>query len=337
MPPIKEKPSWQDALSDLITDPKELLNLLELDPALLSAANAAARVFPLKVPRGFVANMQKGNPHDPLLKQVLPLGAELNHVSGYDLDPLQEITMNPIPGLLHKYHGRVLVTLTSACAVHCRYCFRRHFPYQENNPGTSGWEKIFSYIRADQRISEVILSGGDPLAVSDKLLKLFSDQLSLIPQVKRLRIHTRIPIVLPERITAELLEWLTQLKLNPVMVVHMNHPNEMSEAVKLALLQLRQAGITVLNQTVLLKGINDEPNTLCALSETLFAAGVLPYYLHVLDKIQGAAHFDMELDRARALHAAMTQSLPGYLVPRLVCEEPGELSKTLLSTALYTG
>lgn len=328
---MKEKQAWQEALSDLITDPKELLTLLELDPNLLDLSLAAAHDFPLKVPRGFVARMQKGNPDDPLLKQILPLGVELNIAPGYSADPLSEIEVNPVSGLLHKYHGRVLVTLTSACAVHCRYCFRRHFPYENNNPGTHGWKNIFNYIKADNSISEVILSGGDPLSVSDKLLKSFSEQLALIPHVKRLRIHTRLPIVLPERITHELIEWITHLPFQFVMVVHANHPQEINVEVKQALLQLRKTEMQLLNQSVLLKGVNDDVNTLALLSETLFSAGVLPYYLHVLDKVQGAAHFDMARDNALKLHAALNKKLPGYLVPRLVCEEPGRSSKTLLS------
>lgn len=332
---LKEKQLWQEALSDLITDPKELLTILELDPALLDAAYAAARAFPLKVPRGFVARMQKGNPQDPLLMQVLPLGIELDATAGYELDPLQEDKSNPIPGLLHKYHGRVLVTLTSACAVHCRYCFRRHFPYAENNPGRFGWEKIFSYIRENNTISEVILSGGDPLSVGDNLLKLFTDQLQTIPHVKRLRIHTRVPVVLPERITQSFIAWITQLKLDSVIVIHANHPNEISGDVKQALLTLRQKGVQILNQTVLLKNINDNVATLVELSESLFAAGVLPYYLHVLDKVQGAAHFDLDGKIATELHAGMMTKLPGYLVPRLVCEEPGMYSKTLLPSNLW--
>lgn len=328
MSALQRKWSWQEALSDLITDPKELLALLELDTALLPAAELAAQSFPLKVPRGYLARMQKGNPDDPLLQQILPLGLELSTLwAGYDTDPLQESRANPIPGLLHKYHGRVLITLTSACAIHCRYCFRRHFPYKENNPGKSGWEKIFAYIKHDTSISEVILSGGDPLAVSDALLKNFSDELSLISHVNILRLHTRFPVVLPERITAELLQWLTQLKLTPVIVLHVNHPNEINAPVRDALLILRQAGIQVLNQAVLLKGINDSAETLIALSQTLFSAGVLPYYLHRLDKVQGAAHFDVDLARAQELHAAIRNKLPGYLVPRLAWEEPGGQSK----------
>jgi EF-P beta-lysylation protein EpmB len=337
MSALKNKHLWQEALSDLITDPEELLTSLELDPALLDRARAAARAFPLKVTRGFAARMQKGNPDDPLLLQVLPLGMELNDMPGYTSDPLQEINVNPIPGLLHKYDGRVLVTLTSACAVHCRYCFRRHFPYEDNNPGMGGWEKIFAYIKQDKSISEVILSGGDPLSASDRLLKLFTDQLLQIPHVKRLRIHTRLPVVLPERITEDFIHWISHIPFDKIMVIHVNHPNEINDDVRQAMQGLRNAGIHLLNQTVLLKRVNNNVNTLRTLSEVLFSAGVLPYYLHTLDKVHGASHFDITLREAQELYAGMIKKLPGYLVPRLVCEEPGMSSKTLLSTVLYTG
>lgn len=323
------KHAWQEELSDLITDPKELIELLDLDPALLDEAIAAARIFPLKVPRSFVAQMQKGNSNDPLLKQVLPLGMELIETPGYEKDPLKEANANPVSGLLHKYHGRVLVTLTSACAVHCRYCFRRYFPYDDNNPGKRGWEKIFSYIEQDETITEVILSGGDPLAVSDKLLKMFTDELEKIPHVKRLRIHTRLPIVLPQRITAEFISWISQLRFHVVLVVHTNHPQEISEEVKLALTKLRQSNVMLLNQSVLLKDVNDEVETLAALSEILFASGVLPYYLHLLDKVQGAAHFAVSDQRIAELYAQLQQRLPGYLVPKMAYEEAGMTSKTL--------
>jgi len=333
--PAKAKQRWQEALSDLITDPRELFKLLDLDPALLDASFAAAREFPLKVPRNFVARIQKGNIHDPLLRQILPLGAELNKTLGYEADPLHEANVNPIPGLLHKYYGRVLVTLTSACAVHCRYCFRRYFPYDENNPGTSGWEKIFSYLKFNTSINEVILSGGDPLAVSDKLLASFVTQLSLISNIKRLRFHTRLPIVMPERITDEFVNWLSQIKMDVIIVVHANHPNEINNEVKKSFLKLRDAKIVLLNQSVLLKNLNDDVDTLKELSETLFSAGVLPYYLHILDKVQGAAHFDIPLEKAFALHAELSKCLSGYLVPKLVCEEPGAPAKTLLSIGSY--
>lgn len=328
--PNKDRQRWQQALMDLVTDPKELLALLELDPSLLEAAERAVRLFPLKVPRGYIARMQKGNPDDPLLRQVLPLQEELLIVPGYERDPLQELEKNPIPGLLHKYHDRVLVTLTGVCAVHCRYCFRRYFPYEENNPGRHGWEKIFNYIQNNTNITEVILSGGDPLAVSDQLLTSFTQQLKAIKHIKRLRIHTRLPIVLPERITEGFVQWIQQLSLPLSIVVHANHPQEINHEVHTAIATLRRAGVHVFNQSVLLKDINDDADTLIKLSEALYTAGIIPYYLHVNDKVQGAAHFDLPLERALALHTEMTKRLPGYLVPRLVREDPGMPAKTLL-------
>ena len=327
---MNTKHSWQKALSDLVTDPEELLNLLELDKSLLNEAKKASQKFPLMVTKNFIARMEKGNPRDPLLLQVLPLGIELQEHENYHADPLEEKNANPIPGLLHKYQGRILLTLTSACAVHCRYCFRRNFPYEENNPGTKGWELIFDYIRKDGEITEVILSGGDPLVMSDKLLKSFCDKLSGISHVKRLRFHTRVPVVLPERITEEFTNWISELPFDVVIVIHMNHPREMNDDVKTAMLALRKAGATMLNQSVLLKDINDDAEVLKELSESLFAAGVLPYYLHVLDKVQGTAHFDMKEDHALNLHAELMQTLPGYLVPKLAREEAGKTSKTIL-------
>lgn len=332
---ISPKLSWQKSLSELITDPKELLTFLELDLGLLDSAYQAAAIFPLKITRQFAARIQKGNPDDPLLKQVLPLGIELDLVPGYETDPLQELKMNPIPGLLHKYQGRVLVTLTSACAIHCRFCFRRHFPYAENNPGRFGWEKIFAYIEKDSSIHEVILSGGDPLTVNDSLLSLFTEQLNRFPHIKVLRIHTRIPIVLPERITDELISWIKQLKQKLVVVIHANHPQEINLDVNIALQRLHQAGVHLLNQFVLLRGINDDVNVLATLSQILFDADVLPYYLHILDKIQGAAHFDLPLAEAQRLHTQLTQRLPGYLVPRLVGEKAGALAKKIFSGGLF--
>ena len=328
------KQLWQEAMSNLITDPEELLRLLQLDPALLPAAKAAARLFPLRIPRGFASRMEVGNPHDPLLRQMLPLGDELLAVPGYVSDPLGEEEVNPVPGLLHKYPSRVLVTLTSACAVHCRYCFRRHFPYADNNPGRTGWQKIIDYIQADERINEVILSGGDPLSVNDHLLKQFTDKLITVPHVSRLRLHTRLPVVLPERITDELIAWTDDLPLRLVIVFHVNHAQEIDLNVRQALAKLHRPNITLLNQSVLLKGVNDDAKVLADLSEALFSLAVLPYYLHVLDKVAGAAHFDVPLETAQHLHRELAKILPGFLVPRLVCEQAGEMSKTLLSTGL---
>lgn len=326
--------TWQASLRDMITDPQLLFAELHLDPSLLESAIAAAQAFPLRATRSFVSRMKKGDLNDPLLKQILPLGIELTSSPGYEKDPLQEVKANPIPGLLHKYRGRVLVTLTSACPIHCRFCFRRHFPYAENNPGKTGWEKIFNYIEKNDTISEVILSGGDPLTVTDALLKAFTDGLASIPHLKRLRIHTRVPIVLPDRITDEFIAWARQLKQKLIIVTHCNHPQEINEEVRTTLDKLKKAQITLLNQSVLLKGVNDDLKTLITLQETLFDAGILPYYLHALDKVQGSSHFDLNLDIAKKLHTELINHLPGYLVPRFVCEIAGKPSKTLLSSAI---
>lgn len=321
---------WKMSLKEAITDPKVLLDLLELDTNQLPELQKSAELFALKVPRGFVARMEKGNLSDPLLQQILPMVAEQLTVAGYSTDPLQETQYNRLPGLLHKYHGRVLLTFTGVCGVNCRYCFRRHFAYEENNPGHAGWQKALEYIAQDQTITEVILSGGDPLIANDATLAAFSRELTAISHVKRLRIHSRMPIVVPERMTPELLDALTAPQFKTVLVVHANHPREINQEVIDALQATRSAGWTLLNQAVLLKSINDDIETLVALSEQLFAAGVLPYYLHVLDKVQGAAHFDLPRETALALHNAMAARLSGYLVPKLVCEQPGALAKTAI-------
>lgn len=316
----------------MVTCPDELFDLLHLDKQALPEARAAVALFPLRVTHSFIERMEKGNLQDPLLLQVLPLGQELQTVPGYTKDPLNENAANPIPGLLHKYKSRVLITLTSACAIHCRYCFRRSFPYQENTPGRKGWKALFDYIRQDTAINEVILSGGDPLAVNDAYLSEFTNTLQTIAHIKRLRLHTRLLVVLPERATSALLQWLKTLTIKPIIVIHVNHPNEINQTVSEALALLKQAGATLLNQSVLLKGVNDNEEILIQLSEKLFQCDVLPYYLHTLDKINGAAHFECSLEKAKQLHASMKRSLPGYLVPRLVTEVAGELSKTWVSS-----
>lgn len=324
------KEAWQQALSDLITDTAELFSALKLNESELPEALLAARDFQLKIPRKMLSRIEKGNPYDPVLWQFLPHALELQKVAGYSDDPLQESDSNPLPGLLHKYQSRVLITLTSACAVHCRYCFRRAFPYEENNPGKKGLEKIVNYLANHAEINEVILSGGDPLTVSDQLLYFLSEKLRGLPHIKRLRIHSRLPIVLPERITEGFLAWIDSLSIPLVMVLHANHPNEIDNEVVVALQRLNKLNVTLLNQTVLLKNINDNANVLRDLSEKLFAAKVLPYYLHVLDKVAGTAHFDVSLDKARSLHVELQSLLPGFLVPRLTQEIPGQLSKTWL-------
>ena len=319
--------SWQQELAAAITDPRELCELLELDPTLIDGALASARDFALRVPRNFVAKMRKADPHDPLLLQVLPVLAERVVTEGFSRDPVGDLESRAAAGVLHKYEGRALVIATGACAVHCRYCFRRHFPYTSESALQSGWAEAIEAIAADTTISEVILSGGDPLSLNDRRLRQFTDRLLSLPHVRRLRLHTRYPIVLPSRIDHGLLNWLGSLPIQRVVVLHANHAREIDGDVARACRDLAEAGATLLNQTVLLAGVNDSAATLAELSEALFAAGVLPYYLHVLDKVQGAAHFDVPETRAVELHEALASRLPGYLVPRLVREVAGAPAK----------
>jgi EF-P beta-lysylation protein EpmB len=274
--------------------------------------------------------MHRGDSRDPLLLQVLPVQQEAQETTGFLRDPLEELDSMPVPGLLHKYQGRALLTVTGACAVHCRYCFRRHFPYAEANPVTGHWPQSIEYIRQHPDITEVILSGGDPLTLSDDRLQSLADQLATIDHLRTLRIHSRLPVVLPERVDENLLSWLAAQRLKVVMVIHCNHPNEIDTGVIGAMDRLRRAGVVLLNQSVLLRNINDEAATLISLSERLFAAGVLPYYLHQLDRVQGAAHFEVSARTARKLMNEVSASLPGYLVPRLVQEIPGMPGKTPL-------
>jgi len=312
----------------LIRDPAELLERLQLDPALLPAARRAAELFPLRVPLEFVQRMRPGDPDDPLLRQVLPLGAELEDTAGFAADPVGDGAAMTGGGVLHKYRGRALLIATGACAVHCRYCFRRHFPYADANASADRWQSALAYLRNRIDIAEVILSGGDPLSLSNRRLQGLVDELAAIPHLQRLRVHTRLPIMDPARIDDGLLAWLTGSRLTPVMVIHANHANEIDADVSAALGRLREAGVTLLNQAVLMRGINDAADALAALSEKLFAAGVLPYYLHLLDRVQGAAHFAVPEAEALALHAELAARLPGYLLPQLVREEAGEAGKT---------
>ena len=323
--------NWQQALADAIADPAELCAVLGLDPALIEPAFAAAGKFPLRVPRGYVARMRRGDPRDPLLLQVLPGAAELVSTPDFNTDPVGDIASSTVPGLLHKYAGRALVVATGACAVHCRYCFRRHFPYAEQSALRQGWEPVIARLQADPSIHEVILSGGDPLSLSDRRLTQFTDELQAVRHVRRLRIHTRYPVVLPERVDAGLLKWLARVPLQKVVVIHANHANEIDAQVQRACTDLASVGATLLNQSVLLAGVNDSVATLAQLSESLFATRVLPYYLHLLDKVQGAAHFDVDERRALQLHRELTATLPGYLVPRLVREIAGAPAKTAMA------
>lgn len=324
------RPAWQQLLADAVTTPAELLTLLDLDPALPALDYARLRGFPLRVPRGFVARMRKGDPQDPLFLQVWPSSMEAQTVPGYSVDAVGDLNKLKAGGIIHKYQGRALVIATGACAINCRYCFRRHFPYSDALAVRGQWRETLAQLAADPTIEEVILSGGDPLALSDDKLAAFVAGLETIPHVQRLRLHTRVPVVLPERVDASLLGWLAQSRLQKVIVLHVNHGMEVDTAVINACARLRSTGATLLNQAVLLKGINDSTAALKLLSEKLIICGVLPYYLHLLDRVQGAAHFDVDEVTAKVLMSQLSAQLPGYLVPRLVREIPGEPAKTLL-------
>jgi L-lysine 2,3-aminomutase len=334
MIPAKRLPAqparWQELWRDAVSDAHELLDLVGLSHRageLLADGDAG---FALRVPRGFVARMRRGDANDPLLLQVLPRAAELGEVPGFTRDAVGDLDARKARGVLQKYRGRALLIATGSCAINCRYCFRRHFPYGEETAAANRWHDAIAEIRADGSIEEVILSGGDPLSLSTAKLAELSAALATIPHVKRLRIHTRLPVVLPERIDAAFLGWLGALPFRCVVVVHANHPNEIDASVAAACSALTGVGATVLNQSVLLKGVNDDADVLAALSERLFDAGVVPYYLHQLDRVAGTAHFEVDDRRARALIRALTARLPGYLVPRLVREIAGEPSKTPL-------
>jgi L-lysine 2,3-aminomutase len=328
--PTSISPHWQEQLAGLVTDPLELLTTLGLHPEQVGYSPQALADFPLRVSRPYLARMRSGDPDDPLLRQVLPYAAEMHDVSGFSADPLLERTANAHQGLLHKYQGRVLLISTQSCAIHCRYCFRRHFPYADNRPGREQWSATLAALAADPSIKEVILSGGDPLATSNTYLQWLVEALARIPHLQRLRLHTRLPIMLPDRIDQALLQLLSRWQGQVILVLHGNHAQELDDEVDAALQRLADIGVHLLNQSVLLKGVNDSVDVLCELSERLFAAGVLPYYLHMLDKVAGAAHFEVLEPDARLLLAGMQARLPGYLVPRLVREIPGEPAKTPL-------
>jgi L-lysine 2,3-aminomutase len=322
-------PDWRQLWRDSVTDARELLSLLDL-AHLCEALPPADAGFALRVPRGFVARMRRGDPHDPLLLQVLPQLAELIHTPGFVADAVGDMAARETQGLLHKYDGRALLIASGSCAINCRYCFRRHFPYGEEIAAAGQWRKTLDHVRNDPSINELILSGGDPLALTTAKLEELSQGLVDIPHIVRLRIHTRLPVVLPERIDARFVDWLAGLPLQKVVVLHANHAQEFDASVDTACTRLRETGAVLLNQAVLLRGINNDVDTLVTLSERMFAAGVLPYYLHQLDRVQGVAHFEVNDAEALTLIDTLRTHLPGYLVPKLVREVAGDKSKRSL-------
>lgn len=322
---------WQLILAESVGSPSELCRLLGLDPALATEAEQASGGFRLLVPRPYLARIRPGDPADPLLLQVLPRAAETAATPGYGPDPLCEADALCGPGLLQKYQGRLLMVTTGACAVHCRFCFRRHFPYVDSTTIAADWRPTLQRIATDPTIHEVILSGGDPLMLPDAELSRLADQLAEMPHLRRWRIHTRLPIMIPQRVTDDLIALLRGGRLLPIMVVHANHPAEIDRPVAEALGRLVDAGIPILNQSVLLRGVNDRTDVLAALSERLIDLRVIPYYLHQLDAVAGAAHFEVPITDGIALMANLRARLPGYAVPRYVRETPGGTSKEILA------
>ena len=319
---------WQQILSDLITDPEELLQILQLKLENCPFSVQALAKFPLKAPRPYVDRIEKGNWQDPLLMQIWPAEAEELETEGFLQDPLEEENFNPVPGLLHKYHGRVLLTAAPHCAIHCRYCFRRHFDYAANSPSRAEWDAVFSYIANDKSIEEVILSGGDPLALPDRQFSWLLEQLAAIKHVSTVRVHTRLPVVIPQRVTTELVHSLRDSRLQAVMVMHCNHAAELDIDVAESFRILSENGIILLNQSVLLKDVNDNSPALVNLSKALFEHNVLPYYLHMPDRVAWTQHFYISDEHAKQLIKEMHAVLPGYLIPRLVREIPGQRGKT---------
>jgi EF-P beta-lysylation protein EpmB len=323
--------AWQQELRDAVRTPAALCEALGLPAEMAERAAGVAGSFPVFVPPSYLARMERGNPADPLLLQVWPAAAEDAVVEGFTRDPVEDAAFALRPGLLQKYAGRALMVVTGACAVHCRYCFRRHYPYEESPPSESVWKTAIEALEQARSNEEIILSGGDPLTVTDNRLAWLAERLAAVPHLRRLRVHTRLPVMIPSRVTDELLTWLTGTRLTPVMVIHANHAQELDAAVGEALRRLREAGVMLLNQTVLLRDVNDSVDAQAALSLRLIKLGVTPYYLHQLDRVQGAAHFEVPIARGREIIAELRRRLPGYAVPQYVQEQPGAAHKVVLA------
>lgn len=332
---MTNQPNWQQELAHAIRDTNSLLRYLALDPQhaplTLRFHKAVNQNFRLLVPKAYANKMNQQDWNDPLLRQTLPIDAEHDSLEGYGFDPVGDLSAMKVDGMLQKYQGRVLLVTTGACAIHCRYCFRQHFPYSAANPSKNTWENSLQWIAKDHSINEVILSGGDPLVLTDEKLASLCQRIAEIPHIKRIRFHTRLPIVLPNRINSGFLAWFTALPVQKVMVIHTNHANELCQDTANRLADLRQAGAILLNQSVLLKHINDNVDALSMLSERLIECQVTPYYLHLLDKVQGAAHFDVSKSQALELIKQLRQRLSGYMIPRLVQEIQGQTSKHLIA------
>jgi len=321
--------TWQQDLAEGFNNINDICGYLNISNNY--SHQARTENFPIRVPREFVDRMEKGNLNDPLLKQILPTNNESIIQAGYTDDPVGDVPAMAETGVIHKYHGRVLLITTGSCAINCRYCFRRNFPYNDFQLSTKKYLNALNYITSHQDISEVILSGGDPLLLNDQKLIALIQKIDLIPHVKRIRIHSRIPIVLPSRITPALCDQLAIIKKDLIMIVHSNHANELNNKVRFACDQLKNTNITLFNQAVLLKGINNDAKQLCTLHEKLFSYKIIPYYLHLLDKTTGTAHFDVPQNEAIDLMNQIKKVLPGYLVPKLVKEQAGAANKIIIT------
>ena len=329
--PGSAETGWQAELRLAVRSAAELCRRLELPLVVASKASSGAEDFPVFVPPSYLDRIRRGDPLDPLLRQVLPVEAETDVVEGFSRDPVDDTAATLQAGVLQKYVGRALLITTGACAIHCRYCFRRHFPYEQSPHSEAAWDQALASIAGDDSIHEVILSGGDPLMLVDERLAMLSKKIAAIPHVTRLRVHTRLPIMIPSRVTSELIDWLTASRLTPVLVIHANHAQELDDEVAGALARLQQAGVMLLNQAVLLRGVNDTIDAQAELSERLIAIGVMPYYLHQLDRVAGAAHFEVPIADGRKLIEALRARLPGYAVPSYVQEIAGEPHKVVLT------
>ncbi len=324
---LEVESDWQKELAESFTTPESLLSYLGFSPEEYQAHFKARKLFPMRVPRFFANLMRAKHWDDPLLQQVIPRADEFLNVRGFSEDPLKEQS-NDTAGMLHKYKNRVLLIVKGGCAINCRYCFRRHFPYQENSVNKAQWQNVFDKIAADTNIDEVIFSGGDPLMAKDKQLAWMAETLEKIPHIKRLRIHTRLPVVIPSRVTNEFLSWMSNTRLQKVVVFHINHANEVSPALAEACKKLKLQGVTLLNQGVFLKAINDSPTAIVNLNNALFEAGIMPYYMYLLDKVKGAAHFDIPDTSAINIMREVIGQQSGYMVPKLMREISGRASKT---------
>lgn len=319
--------SWQQLMRESYRDFDALCQELELPAELARSATGAIASFRLFAPPGYVAKIEKGNLDDPLLRQILPAPEEDATIPGFGMDPVGDADSTRSNGLLHKYQGRALLVLTGACGIHCRYCFRRHFPYEKAAIRPESWRPALEQIQQDTTLEEVILSGGDPLTLVDETLEKVVTALGEVPHLRRLRVHSRMPVVIPERVTDRFIEMMTNSRLSPIVVVHANHPNEIADQEASSLRRMASSGMLVFNQAVLLKGVNDTLDCQVELSRRLIAAQTTPYYLHQLDRVAGAAHFEVPVETGKALYEAMRQTLPGYALPRYVQENAGSPHK----------